>query len=80
MKEVPIYMQNRTYYLCMEQRYLSVVLSLWIDNYKPCPIGLRNARKGVEESVVVIIKDENGNRLDFIAKIVSQTHAKVEAR
>lgn len=73
-------MRNRTYYLCMEQRYLSVVTSLWMEHYKPCTIGLRDAHKGIEGSIVVIIKDEDGNRLDFIAKIVSQTHAKVEVR
>lgn len=73
----PLYLHNATYHLCMEDRYLSTFTDLWISNYKPYPFIMRNASRGVDGSIVVSIKDEDGEMIEFIIKAVAQTNARV---
>ena len=71
--------QNKTYHLCIEDRFLSYFISKWKGEDKPFPFTLRNAGKGVDGSFVVSIQDRDGAMLDFIATIVANTRAKVRA-
>lgn len=73
-------LQNKTYHLCIEDRFLSYFMQQWKYREKPCPFTMRNASNGVEGSFVVSIKDENGAMLDFIAAIVATTRAKVRVK
>ena len=71
--------RNKTYHLCMEDRFLSYFISKWKDEDKPFPFTMRNAREGIRGSFVVSIKDLDGQMLEFIATIVATTRAKVRA-
>lgn len=73
----PVYMKNKTYHLCMDDRKLSVFTQLWLQWDKPCGFSMRNAASNVKDSIVVSIKDEEGNMLDFIARVLKYTSAKV---
>ena len=72
--------QNKTYHLCIEDKFLSYFISKWKEEDKSFPFAMRNASKGIEGSFVVTIKDENGAMLDFIATIVATTRAKVRVK
>lgn len=72
--------QNKTYHLCIEDKYLSYFISKWKQEEKPFPFTMRNARDGIQGSFVVTIKDENGAMLDFLANVVAITRAKVRAK
>lgn len=76
----PLYMRDKTYHLCMEERMLSVAISLWLDKEKPCPLSVRNATKGVDGCVVISVKDVGGQHIDFITLLVGQCKARVVAR
>lgn len=76
-KESPAYMKNRTYHLCMEDRWLSVFTHLWMERYKPCSFTMRDATKGVQGCIVVSIKDADGRMLDFISEAKARTDAKI---
>lgn len=71
---------NRTYYLCIEDRYAASVMHEWIRMYKPVRMHMRNAneRKGIFGSFVLVIKDEDGAHLPFIERIAEMTKAKIE--
>lgn len=71
---------NRTYYLCIEDLYAGTVIAEWIYTYKEFPLYFRNARKGVDGSFVVVIKDVNGNYLSFIERIARITKARIEIK
>lgn len=71
---------NRTYYLCIEDFYAGAVISEWIYNYKEAPMYIRDARKGVEGSFVLAIKDEEGKYLRLINRLATITHAKIEIK
>ena len=73
-------LQNRTYHLCFSDRKLSFFTHLWMKSYKPCPFTMRNAADNVHDCVVVSIKDVNGEMLEFIAKALQATEAKVVVR
>lgn len=69
--------ENKTYHLCIEDKYLSYFISQWKYNEKPFPFTMRNAQVGVQGSFVVTIKDVNGAMFSFLATIVANTHAKI---
>lgn len=71
---------NKTYYLCIEDKYLSYFISKWKYEDKPFSFTIRNAREGIKGSFVVAIKDENGGMIDFIAEIVAHTNAKIQCK
>lgn len=71
---------NRTYFLCIEDFYAGTVISEWMYAYKAFPLHFRDARKGVEGSFVLVIKDTEGNALSFIERIVKITSARIEIR
>lgn len=71
---------NRTYYLCIEDRYAGTVMQYWIYNYKEMPLSIRDAGKGIEGSFVLAIRDVDGKYLSFIDKIATKTRAKIEVR
>lgn len=71
---------NRTYMLCIEQRLLASVLMEWIEAGKSPEILIRDAHKGIERSVVLVIKDKDGNHLSFIEKIARMTSARVHVK
>lgn len=73
-------MQNKTYHLCMSDRKLSAFTQLWMSHDKPFPFTMRNAAENVPGCIVVSIQDKNGAMLEFIAKAVKLTSAKVAVR
>lgn len=73
-------LSNRTYYLCIEDRYAATVINEWMHNYKTPPLSFRDARKGVEGSFILAVKDEGGNHLKFINRLAEITRAKVAVR
>lgn len=68
---------NRTYVLCFEQSYTAAALMEWIEAGKEPEISIRNAKKGVERSVVLTIKDKDGIYLSLIQRIASVTSARI---
>lgn len=76
----PLNLQNRTYYLCMENRYAATVIGEWLYHYKQVPLSFRDARKNVEGSFVLVIKDNNGDDLRFINRLAEITRARIEIR
>ena len=70
-----ITLANRTYGLCFEQSYTAAALMEWIETGKEPEISIRNAKKGVERSVVFTIKDKDGIYLSLIQLIASVTSA-----
>lgn len=72
--------KNKTYHLCIEDRFLSYVISQWKKWEKPFPLALRNAKEGIEGSFVITVKDHDGAMLDYLAAIVATTRAKVRAQ
>ena len=76
----PLYMKNADYYLCFDERYLLSFVRLWDNCYRPFPIQLRNASKGVEHCAVAVIRDRDGEMIDFITEAVAETKARVEVR
>ena len=75
-----INLQNRIYYLCIEDRYAATIIAEWLYHYKETPLNLRDARKNVEGSFVLVMKDQNGDNLRFIERIAQITHARIEIR
>ncbi len=71
---------NRTYMLCIEQRLLASVMMEWIDAGKEPELHLRNARKGIERSVVLEITDIDGKHLSFINHIANITSARIHVK
>lgn len=71
------YEMNRTYYLCMEDRKLSVFTQLWMQRYKPCQFSMRDASANVRNCIVVSIEDKDGRMLDFIAEALAVTDARL---
>ena len=71
---------DRTYYLCIEDKYAAAVMHEWLRLYKPVRMHIRNAneKKGIFGSFVLVIKDENGAYLSFIEQIAEMTKAKIE--
>ena len=76
----PLYMHNAIYHLCMEDKYLSVFTSMWIDAYKPFPFSIRDAQKDISGSIVVSIRDTDGQMIDFITQLVARTKARVAVK
>lgn len=76
----PLYMRNATYHLCMEDKYLSVFTSMWMDNQKTFPFAVRNAQKDIDGSIVISIKDTDGQMIDFITRLVARTKARVAVK
>ena len=72
-----ITLANRTYVLCFEQSYTAAALMEWIEAGKEPEISIRNAKKGVERSVVITIKDKDGIYLSLIQRIASVTSARI---
>lgn len=72
-----ITLANRTYHICFDQNYTAAVVREWIESGKNQSIILRNARKNVERSVVLVIKDRNGDDLPLIKRIVFVSKGKV---
>ena len=68
---------NRTYYLCMEDRKLSVFTQLWMQRYKPCQFSMRDASANVRNCIVVSIEDKDGRMLDFITEALAVTEARL---
>lgn len=68
---------NRIYVLCFEQSYTAAALMEWIEAGKEPEISIRNAKKGVERSVVLTIKDKDGIYLSLIQRIASVTSARI---
>lgn len=73
----PLYMHNADYYLCFNEKYLLTFVRLWDNHYRPFPIQLRNASKGVEHCAVAVIRDRDGKMIDFITEAVAETQARV---
>ncbi len=71
---------NKTYYLCIEDFYAGMVISEWMYAYKEAPLYFRDARKGVEGSFVLAIKDEDGKHLSFINRIAGLTKARISIK
>lgn len=71
---------NRTYVLCFEQSYTAAALMEWIEAGKEPEISIRNAKKGVERSVVLTIKDKDGIYLSLIQLIASVTSARIHVK
>lgn len=71
---------NRTYVLCFEQSYTAAALMEWIEAGKEPEISIRNAKKGVERSVVLTIKDKDDIYLSLIQRIASVTSAKIHIK
>ena len=76
----PLYMRNAIYHLCMEDKYLSVFTSMWMDSYKPFQFAVRNAQKDIDGSIVISIKDTDGQMIDFITRLVARTKARVAVK
>lgn len=74
------YLSNKTYYLCIEDFYAGTVISEWMYAYKDAPLYFRDARKGVEGSFVLAIKDEDGKHLSFINRIAEVTKARISVK
>lgn len=74
-------LMNRTYHLCIEDRYAAAVMQEWLRLYKPAPLSIRNAdeRKGIYGCFVLSVQDRDGRYLDFIEKVARLTSAKVKA-
>lgn len=75
-----ITLANRTYVLCFEQSYTAAALMEWIEAGKEPEISIRNAKKGVERSVVFTIKDKDGIYLSLIQLIASVTSARTHVK
>lgn len=73
-------LDNRTYVLCFEQSYTAAALMEWIEAGKEPEISIRNAKKGVERSVVLTIKDKDGIYLSLIQRIASVTSARIHIK
>ena len=71
---------NRTYVLCFEQSYTAAALMEWIEAGKEPEISIRNAKKGVERSVVLTIKDKDGIYLSLIQRIAFVTSARIHVK
>lgn len=71
---------NRTYVLWFEQSYTAAALMEWIEAGKEPEISIRNAKKGVERSVVLTIKDKDGIYLSLIQRIASVTSARIHIK
>lgn len=71
---------NRTYMLCFEQSYTAAALMEWIEAGKQPEICIRDAKKGVERSVVLILKDKDGIYLSLIQRIASITSARIHIK
>lgn len=71
------YAKNRTYHLCMNERYLSAFTQLWMQRYKPCAFSMRDAERGVKDCIVVTITDRDGQMLPFITEAIAATKAKL---
>ncbi len=71
---------NRTYVLCFEQSYTAAALMEWIEAGKEPEISIRNAKKGVERSVVITIKDKDSIYLSLIQRIASVTSARIHIK
>lgn len=71
---------NRTYVLCFEQSYTAAALMEWIEAGKEPEISIRDAKKGVERSVVLTIKDKDGIYLSLIQRIASVTSARIHIK
>lgn len=71
---------NRTYYLCIEDRYAASVMQEWVHSYKESPLQFRNAnpQKGFNGCFVLAIRDKDGKHLGFIERIAKLTNAKIE--
>ena len=52
----------------------------WIEAGKEPEISIRNAKKGVERSVVLTIKDKDGIYLSLIQRIASITSARIHIK
>jgi hypothetical protein len=52
----------------------------WIEAGKEPEISIRNAKKGVERSVVFTIKDKDGIYLSLIQRITSVTSARIHVK
>jgi hypothetical protein len=52
----------------------------WIEAGKEPEISIRNAKKGVERSVVLTIKDKDGIYLSLIQRIASFTSARIHVK
>jgi hypothetical protein len=52
----------------------------WIEAGKEPEISIRNAKKGVERSVVLTIKDKDGIYLSLIQRIASVTSARIHIK
>jgi hypothetical protein len=52
----------------------------WIEAGKEPEISIRNAKKGVERSVVLTIKDKDGIYLSLIQRIASVTSARIHVK
>jgi hypothetical protein len=52
----------------------------WIEAGKEPEISIRNAKKGVERSVVFTIKDKDGIYLSLIQRIASVTSARIHIK
>ena len=71
------YAKNRTYHLCMSERYLSAFTELWMQRYKPCPFTMRDATQNVKDCIVVSITDRDGKMLPFITEAIAATKARL---
>ena len=71
---------NRTYYLCIEDRYAASVMQEWVHSYKDAPLQFRNAntKKGFHGCFVLAVRDKDGKYLAFIERIAKLTNAKIE--
>lgn len=67
----PLYLKNRTYYLCLEDRFLPTIISMWMDNDKLCPMTIRSAKENIDRCTVVVVQDKDGEYLDFITRITA---------
>lgn len=72
-----IQLANRTYCICCEQFYAASIMKIWIEEGKQQELSIRNAGKGIENCIVVTIKDRNGDDLSLINKIVTMTNARL---
>lgn len=75
-----LYLHNRTYHLCMGERFLSLFTSMWMDAGKPCPFSIRDAAKNVERCIVVSIQDRDGYYIDFIKSVAAACQPRIVVR
>lgn len=77
---LPMIISNKTYHLCMEERFISLLISMWMDAGKPFPLSIRDAAKNVYGSIVVTIQDKDGEQLSFIEKLITTCNPKIVIR